>query len=220
MSNGFVLYEGPSELNGDPIVAIATFKSRNAKTGNMAQVWIIRQDIHPVEAISEGVDDAICGDCPLRPVNTGKCYVNVGQAPAAVWRAYQAGNYPRGDASMLAGYDVRNGAYGDPAALPTWVNLRLAKHAAKLTGYTHQWRRFKYLRDWCMASVHSPEERREANELGFRCFRTRTSDEPVMSYEVICPASREAGQKLTCKACTACGGLSSKARADVVIIEH
>jgi len=33
--NGVVLYEGPSMLDGEPIVVIATLKSSNIKTGNM-----------------------------------------------------------------------------------------------------------------------------------------------------------------------------------------
>jgi hypothetical protein len=43
---GVVLYEGPSELDGKPIVVVATFNSVNDKTGNMVQTWIIRSDMH------------------------------------------------------------------------------------------------------------------------------------------------------------------------------
>ena len=35
---GFVLYQGPSEIDGSPIVAVATMESQNSKTGNMVQV--------------------------------------------------------------------------------------------------------------------------------------------------------------------------------------
>ena len=58
---GFVMYEGPSVLDGAPIVVIATMKSGNTKTGNMVQVWIIRSDMHPVTASKVGADAAICG---------------------------------------------------------------------------------------------------------------------------------------------------------------
>jgi hypothetical protein len=39
---GLVLWEGPSRLDGSPIVAIATFRTDNRKTGPMIQTWIIR----------------------------------------------------------------------------------------------------------------------------------------------------------------------------------
>lgn len=63
---GFVFYDGPSSINGAPIVGIATMESRNGKTGNMIQTFIVRADQHPLEALSTGADSAICGDCALR----------------------------------------------------------------------------------------------------------------------------------------------------------
>ena len=65
MPLGIVLYEGPSMLDGAPIVAIATgIKSRagNVKTGDMVQVFILRQDMSPNEAQRKGTDGAVCGD--------------------------------------------------------------------------------------------------------------------------------------------------------------
>jgi len=85
---GFVLYHGASTLDGAPIVAIATLKTANRKTGDMVQTWIMREDIKPVESIHTGADSSVCGDCPLRgyiETRNGKttnrmrgCYVNVG----------------------------------------------------------------------------------------------------------------------------------------------
>lgn len=69
--NGVVLYEGPSAIDGSPIVAIVTgFKdpSKNDKTGTMLQVWILRADVEPHEAQKTGADSAVCGDCPMRPL--------------------------------------------------------------------------------------------------------------------------------------------------------
>jgi hypothetical protein len=69
--NGVIIYEGPSVIDGAPIVAIATgFKSpsSNDKTGTMIQVWILRADIAPHEAQKTGADESICGDCPMRPL--------------------------------------------------------------------------------------------------------------------------------------------------------
>ena len=43
---GFIIYDGPSMLDGEPIVAIATMKTSNRKTGEMVQVWILRSDVN------------------------------------------------------------------------------------------------------------------------------------------------------------------------------
>lgn len=68
---GVVLYEGPSMLDGEPIVAIATgmqTPSTNRKTGEMVQVHILLQKEHPSVAQNSGADSSICGNCPLRPL--------------------------------------------------------------------------------------------------------------------------------------------------------
>ena len=60
MANGVILYEGPSELDGSPIVVIATFGSKNRKTGkgrkNLIQTWIMRQDVAPWDAKTQDLD--------------------------------------------------------------------------------------------------------------------------------------------------------------------
>ena len=63
---GFIFYRVPSQIDGAPIVGIATVDSGNRKTGSMVQSWIIRDDVHPVVASRTGADSAICGDCPHR----------------------------------------------------------------------------------------------------------------------------------------------------------
>ena len=45
MSNGIIFYEGPSVLDGAPIVGIALAKSTNRKTGDLVQTYIIRSEI-------------------------------------------------------------------------------------------------------------------------------------------------------------------------------
>ena len=53
--NGLVLWEGPSAINGEPIVVIATGlkrKSANAKIGaNTVQVWSLPRDVAPNVAV-------------------------------------------------------------------------------------------------------------------------------------------------------------------------
>jgi hypothetical protein len=235
-----ILYRGPSQLDGKPIVAIVTgldLNSVNAKTGAMAQVWILRDDIAPIDAVKQGEDVSICGQCPHRGiseyvsgelgwVNRGRtCYVTLFHAPRNVWTSYKRGVYGQDVAldapARLAGKKVRLGAYGDPAALPFGVWQAALANAAAFTGYTHQWRscdtRF---RTFVMASADSAADMAEAQKLGYRTFRVRTQSEALASREVICPASQEAGKKTSCASCLACGGTSAKAKASIAIVAH
>lgn len=66
MSNGYVIWEGASLLDGQPIALIATIKSSNDKTGNMVQTYIIGQDKSPIEMSRTGEDFSICGGCVHR----------------------------------------------------------------------------------------------------------------------------------------------------------
>src|SRR4051812_10734009 len=100
MSNGVVIYRGASEIDGSPIMAIATgmqSKSVNPKLGpRMVQTWIIRADISPIEAVVTGEDFSICGNCTLRGAVNGRkvvnrtCYVPVYFAPLTIWKCYQS----------------------------------------------------------------------------------------------------------------------------------
>jgi hypothetical protein len=67
--NSAIIWEGPSMLDGAPIIVIATGlaqDSQNTKTGNLIQTWIMRADVDPMRAIREGLDASICGDCKHR----------------------------------------------------------------------------------------------------------------------------------------------------------
>ena len=69
---GYIVYEGPSELTGEPIVVIINrvhSASVNDKTGALVQSFIIRSDVNPADALKTGADRAICGDCVHRPIN-------------------------------------------------------------------------------------------------------------------------------------------------------
>lgn len=64
-----VIYRGPSAY--DPavqILAVLVTDSSNRKTGRMAQVFILRADTAPHTAQRLGLDEAVCGRCPLRPI--------------------------------------------------------------------------------------------------------------------------------------------------------
>ena len=138
---GYVIYRGPSLLDGTPIVAIALLGSSNRKTGNMVQTYILRDDMRPTLAVQTGADSAICGNCKHRPFLGGACYVVVAQGPTVVFKTMQAGKYPDATpadvGTMVAGRMVRLGTYGDPAAVPANVWQALTAQAVGRTGYTH-----------------------------------------------------------------------------------
>jgi hypothetical protein len=115
---------------------------------------------------------------------------------------------------------VRLGAYGDPSAVPFYVWQRALDGSAGHNGYTHQWRGFPELAEFCMASCDSEADRFAAKLLGFRTFRVRGETEPKLPSEAMCPASAEAGHKTVCSACKACGGTTAKAKVDMTIIAH
>jgi len=223
-----IIYTGPSMLDGAPITGIITglAGSANRKTGAMAQLWILRADVSPIDAVKSGADSSICGGCPHRGIGTKKrtCYVNVGQAPGSIYRAYKRGRYSVADPRMLLraleGKQLRLGAYGDPAALPPHVVQAVTQACAGWSGYTHQWRAADWLRGYCMASVDSEAEAIKAQAAGWRTFRVaKPEDKPRLARESICPAAKEAGAKLTCSQCMACCGANGR-RGSIVIQAH
>lgn len=236
--NGVVLYRGPSEIDGAPIVMIATglqSNSRNAKTGNIVQTWIMCDDVAPMVAVNTGDDASICGACPHRGKivdgkNVGRsCYVTLFQAPRNIWQTYKDGKYPvakyRTMPDILAGRRVRLGAYGDPAAVPVAVWDHLLQHVDGVTGYTHQWRTCDVaISKWCMASADTVADLEYARNIGYRVFRVRGATDPLQANEIVCPASNEyeatGKTKTNCAACMLCGGNSKRAGKDVAIIAH
>jgi hypothetical protein len=148
------------------------------------------------------------------------------QAPLAIWRAWKSGTYPaysrERHGGRLAGRAVRVGSYGDPAAVPLSVWDEVCGAAGDWRGYTHQWRVCDPgIRKYCMASCETPAQRDWAMALGYRTFRVRTKDQALEPGEIVCPASEEAGKRLTCAECKACSGArDSKAAATVAIVVH
>jgi len=224
--SGFVFYDGPSLIDGAPIVAIAVLASDNAKTGDMVQTYILRADIDPVSALRTGEDRSICGDCVHRPANDGACYVNVAQSVQSVFWAWFRGAYelvaPIVGARMIQGRKLRMGSYGDPAAVPAQFWKQLSKYTSGHTGYTHQWRRpiARGLRTLVMASADSAADRDTARAMGWRTFRVRTADESLSSREIVCPASPEGGDRRQCVTCLACDGADRAGKVSVAIIVH
>tara|TARA_Y100000310_G_scaffold345352_1_gene464033 strand:+ start:3644 stop:4342 length:699 start_codon:yes stop_codon:yes gene_type:complete len=225
MANGVILWEGPSQFDGEQIVAIATgLKSAtsNDKTGDMIQTWIMRVDTAPHVAIKDKSDVSVCGDCTHRG---STCYVKTFHGPLNVWKAYHKGAYPRATLAEIEevarGREARVGSYGDPAAVPIHIWRAYIKNASGHTGYTHAWRYCDPdYTEFCMASIDTPWDRPIAKMLGYRIFRVRADDNERAKNEIVCPASAEAGRKTNCAACGACGGTLAKAKADVTISAH
>lgn len=218
---GFIVWEGPSPIDGAPIVMVATARSSNSKTGDMVQTWILRQDMHPVEAIKSGDDASICGDCTHRPANNGTCYVEAFKAPASVWRAYVKGVYPKATPEdlmgLLAGRKVRLGAYGDPGMVPLHIIVRLCSLADGWTGYTHQWRVLpKSWAHYVMASADNEADRAEARGRGWRNFFVIPQGSEAPSGAVLCMAERERPRQ--CIDCGACAGTREGAVTNAVDI--
>ena len=231
---GVVLYDGPSKIDGAPIIAIAcriADASNNSKTGAMVQTFIMCRDIAPNKALKTGDDASVCGDCPLRPINKGatRCYVIVHQAPLSVWSAYHRGRYAVPgidfDAALLPdlfeGLAFRIGSYGDPAAIPSRVWKTATRRVKNRTGYTHQWNKRigAGLKNLCMASADNESDVATATARGWRTFRVRKHDAPTLENESICPASAEGGKRVQCASCGLCKGAGIAAR-NIVIADH
>tara|TARA_R110000822_G_scaffold110654_4_gene240924 strand:- start:5998 stop:6741 length:744 start_codon:yes stop_codon:yes gene_type:complete len=215
---GIILYEC------DEWICIATgFKnsSANDKTGAMIQTWILVKELKPTEALKQGLDWLVCGDCKHRghEDENGKhgvdrtCYVNLGQGPRAVWDAWVRGRYENlnsENVKAFTGRKIRLGSYGDPAYVPFRIWKLILKYGENShTGYTHQWKHAPHLKEICMASVDSFDETMLAWEQGWRTFRMGVDP---LDGEVLCPASEQAGKKTTCANCGLCGGKSKQAK--------
>lgn len=240
--NGKVIWRGPSLIDGQRIVIIATgydSPSANSKTGPMIQTWIMLEGYNPqFAALHGGLDTANCGNCPYRmnPLTEERpCYVELWQAPRPVYAALRAGAYAEctdeDDIEAAGeGHIVRVGSYGDGAAAPAWVWRAFLRRARGWTGYSHQWNhRSDRVRDnalalqpFLMASVGSPDEYQQATAAGWRTFRVRSGAErgQLLAGEKNCPASKEAGHLTDCYHCQACSGLDGRGHSSIAIDVH
>lgn len=223
-----VIYRGPSLLDGAPIVVIAIVSSKNSKTGDMVQTYILRDDMDPRDANRSGADYSICGNCPLRGIAGAvthakgeilakgrACYVRIDQGPLTVYRGLSRGLYPdamtrEARAAIGRGRMVRVGAYGDGAAVPFSVWNDITSDAAGHTAYSHQAGidSADYRPSFYMRSVQSLAEAQAAWQNGERTFRVVASEtDAVKGQEIICPSPR-----VSCKDCGLCAGNAKRAK--------
>lgn len=217
--NSAVLYRGPSKLNGQPIVAVATGNSTNRKTGAMLQVWILSDNgLKPTEAKKSGDNASVCGVCPIKK----ECYVNLGQAPRSIYDAYKRGRYldlsddQEGIAKLVKGQFVRFGAYGDIAALPYDLSALIVAHCSGHTAYTHQRKHKAFdarLYQIAHVSAETAAEAITGVQVGFNTFRIVSDYSHKLPGEIVCPS--EVG--VSCLECGLCNGRKGK---NIVIKAH
>jgi hypothetical protein len=131
--NGVIIYDGPSTLDGTPVVVVLTSlrgTSTNDKTSGgalpLAQTYIIPRAMLPepdatpttgarvwFDALAAGSDAAVCGRCPLRPAAVAAARAAglpapdpcyVLNGPPDVARAVANGRYPTVDLPTAARY--------------------------------------------------------------------------------------------------------------------
>lgn len=214
-AKGYIVYRGPSVLDGQPIVMIMTMETKNRKTGPMVQTWILRDDMSPLQVSEAKADSSICGNCPHRWSLGGACYVNLGQAPTSIYRAYKRGSYtllthlPNNILhALLHDRQIRLGAYGDPAAVPVHVLRSLVTFASGHTGYTHQMAHKNFDPEvllYCMASADTEKSAEKAWAQRARTFRiVRDITEMKQDGSEIECLSDAKG--IPCSTCMLCGG--------------
>lgn len=217
-ANGYILHRGV--INGEPYVAIATMQTSNRKTGNMVQIWFLLENTHPVEAVKRGIDaSTICRDCPFAAGNG--CYVNVGQAPAAIWKAHKRGLYsdlvPAHYALAFGGRKIRFGAYGNPTLLPVSIVKAIASVSAGWTGYFHDWKTNPQAAAYAayfMASTETSDSFKMAKEAGFRVFHV-SPVQPEGTLECLSET-----KNMECSQCKLCSGLSKARQPSIWINPH
>lgn len=232
----FIIYDGPSLLDGQRIVVLAQQGSTNRKTGGMMQTYILRADMDPISASRTGADFSICGNCPHKGKahdgDTGQakdrtCYVTLAHGPLGKWKAWKRGAYEviNGHAAIAAagrGQMVRIGTYGDGAAVPSYIWDSLCSEAQGWTAYTHQSGMDGAATDpqRYMTSAESEATAQAAWAMGQRTFRVVADvADLVKGKEILCPASEEAGMRTTCEKCGLCAGAAIKAKS-IAIVAH
>ena len=183
-----IIYEGPSILDGAPIAVIATFGSRNPKTGTMIQTYIIRTDMSPMEASKAGKDSSVCGSCIHRHSLGGGCYVTLFHAPLSIYKAYKRGSYKslQDDPKLIKKFykaNIRAGSYGDPAAVPVHVWQQLKDVSSGWTGYTHQMKHKRF--DAAILGAFYGQEMRQAQDEGRIQDLKFDPDAAILDYAMV-----------------------------------
>ncbi|MBG94897.1 MAG: hypothetical protein CL793_06550 [Chloroflexi bacterium] len=130
---------------------------------------------------------------------------------AQVWTAFKAGTYdvlttPEDKIRVGSFKEVRLGAWGDPTCVPIEQIKLITQESPEWYGYTQNWKQFPEFRPYLMASTCSIPETIEALKLGWRTYRIKPKDAPLMDNEIQCPYEKSK-KRIKCVRCpTPCNG--------------
>ena len=157
-----ILFKDKSNYTGKEVISTITYTSTNIKTGDIPQITFLPVDSKPTDAIKNGEDKSVCGNCPLRPINhkdtpmeDKPCYVNCGYGPNAIYKTLDKIEVHKVKTGQ---YEIgRIGAWGGCDSIPKSSVLKIRSMFKKVLNYTHDWNNDKsnYLKAFTMASVHS-----------------------------------------------------------------
>lgn len=219
------IYHGPSRIKPDVTINVfITIAYDNPKTGIVWEVFTLVDGMTPLEAVKTGADEAICGDCTMRPLlaqpGDARCYVNAWAAPGAVYRAQDNYEDAEPEEAMRrmkrSPYKVmRLGAYADPAAVDyeLWERLGVGTEMFTL-GYTHQWPTPELVdpRLWDVVMASLDENNKHLSHLlpeGVRTYRVMPIGGALEEGEIMCPHDATGVQ---CSECRLCGGAQRQAK--------
>lgn len=203
----------------------------NRKTGDMVQNFILPISwFETNESISKLSDKEICGDCIHSQSKNKSCYVRKGFSNVGLISKVKSIRkmgidkipYLNDDVLdllkvVLKNNPIRFGAYGEAVLMGENLIKEITKVASYWTGYTHQFHKNLWSKDYFMASVETEFANKVATDLGFRTFFV--SNELIYNNMVNCPASKEQNKKSTCENCKLCMGTQSKGKS-VIIKKH
>lgn len=201
------IFTGRSAATGEQIELHLNYSVANTKTGAGYQTTILVSGTHPLDAIKNGQDESVCGNCPFRKQTDGTraCYVTP-MGLGAAYKNRKAQINPDPLKIQKEAY-IRLGSYGDPAMLPFPLVAALATRGNKHTGYTHQHgegyydKRFDGL---LMRSVETLGQAKKAKEEGARYFRVDLEGIGPQEGEIECPYD---SRGIQCRQCGLCNGV-------------
>ena len=208
---------------GDKTIAIVK-DSHNRKLQSAKDITSLTIYIIPTERTNTGdfadYEGKVCwASCPHTKRNNGSCYVAAYsplQVARAFWNRHENGTDTKETINVTACYHVRATAHGDIGALNAEGKLKILElilNSARHVAYTAAWREpnMQMFRRFAQASVLTPTERKEANDLGWNTYRADSAEHPREKGEIQClvkgtghPAEQGKGCFSGCK--TPCNG--------------
>lgn len=227
-------------IDDDIINVIVCKPSQNKKLGLFSNIiGTYHFGIDQVLSADLTEDSASCLDCPLSYTSnggkTGGCYTHMGLQRLGLnvmlkrlSRELRQGKIKPFNSEVFndtfitplkhVNIDLtRFGIFGEPVHLPIKIVKSLILLSKSYTAYSHQWMKPQYqgYNKYFRASTHNVFETALANDMGWRVFNVGAIDGAVN-----CPASKEAGRKSTCAACSLCSGTEGKGNKNVFILKH